>query len=152
MGASALNLVHHLFRSPQHVGQTSPMIEVDITDSDGGILSIAAVEPNFWNANSTQAEALAVRKGLDFYVPGGPPAATAAERNVYSMGDIQNWLASMGSVGVVYRPPSKTTPGAVAAAALAPPMITTTTAPAMSVTQVIRSDLGRFWSWIRSKL
>ncbi len=82
-----------------HAGQAAAPIAVDLLDSDGVIVSVAAVDPNFWAANATQATAYAQQHGFDFYVPGGPPGPTEAERGVASMGDVQNWVASQ-NVGV----------------------------------------------------
>ena len=75
--------------------------EVDLIDSDGAVASTAAAEQNFWNADSSQAAAWAQQAGYGLQVSGNPPAPGAAERNLYSFADFQQWLASQNSVGGV---------------------------------------------------
>ncbi len=84
-------------------GQAAAPIEVDLLNSDGVIVSIAAVDPNYWASSSASATSYVQQRGFDFFVPGGPPATGTAERSVASLADVQNWLAAQ-DVGVVRRP------------------------------------------------
>jgi hypothetical protein len=68
--------------------------EVDLTDQDGGIVSIAAVDDTFWANSGAWATGYAASKGMGVFVPGGAPQPGSAERNIAAVGDWQNWLAS----------------------------------------------------------
>jgi len=68
--------------------------EVDLLDSSGVIISIAAADDTFWNSNAAWVTYLAAQKGFGIYVPGGAPAPGTAERNIASIADAQNWFAS----------------------------------------------------------
>ena len=79
------------------------MIEVDLLDADGAIISIAAVDETFWAQYGAQATDYASQHGLGVYASATAPAAGTAERNVAAWGDWTNMVASAG-VGVKLRP------------------------------------------------
>jgi hypothetical protein len=83
------------------------MYEVDLVDVDGVIVSVAAAEPNFWNADSSQAAAWAAAAGYSLDVKAAPPASP--ERNLYVFADFQSWLQAQNNVGL-----ARKTPGAPA--------------------------------------
>lgn len=96
------------------------MIEVDLQDQDGGIISIGAVDENFWNSYGIQATAYAAQRGIGIFVPGGPPQVGTAERNIYAWGDFTQWVAST-SAGVSLRTSGSSgwSTGAIVAAVVA---------------------------------
>ncbi len=84
--------------------------EVDLTDQDGAVLSIAAVDDTFWASSGAWATGYAASKGVGVYVPGGAPQPGSAERNITAAGDWQNWVASIYT-GAVLKP--QATPTAI---------------------------------------
>ena len=74
------------------------MIEVDLIGTDGTIQSAAAVDLDFWKANGPGLTQAARNAGGDLYVPGNgtdPIQPGVASRNIYALGDAQNWMATM---------------------------------------------------------
>jgi len=73
------------------------MIEVDLLDADGAIVSIAAVDETFWSFYAIQATAYAAQQGLGVYTGSGPPQPGTAERNVASWPAFTNWVAAQSA-------------------------------------------------------
>jgi hypothetical protein len=94
------------------------MIEVDLLDGDGVIISIGAVDETFWNTNGAAATGYAAQRGLGIFVPGGAPQQGTAERNVSVWGDFQNWVAStsIGRAAPTATGPAGWSAGEIAAA------------------------------------
>jgi hypothetical protein len=70
------------------------VIEVDLVDDDGVIVSLAAVDETFWAAWSAQALALAADRGLDAVAQTYAPDPGAAERNITCLAEFQAWVAA----------------------------------------------------------
>jgi hypothetical protein len=71
--------------------------ELDLLDSDGVTVSVAAVDQALWNAQSAQITALATAAGFSVQEQPDPPAPGTYERNLYAIGDVQGWLASQST-------------------------------------------------------
>jgi hypothetical protein len=97
------------------------MIEVDLLDADGVIISVGAVDETFWNTYGAAATGYAAQRGLGIFVPGGAPQTGTAERNVYQWGDLQNWVAStsIGRAAPTAVAPAGWSTGEIAAAVAA---------------------------------
>jgi hypothetical protein len=98
------------------------MIEFDLEAGDPlVIVSSAAVDQDWWNANTAAATAYAAQYGLTVDPGDYAPDAGTVERTVASMGDFQAWVQSTSQSAVEARgpvpptaaPPDPTGPRAV---------------------------------------
>jgi hypothetical protein len=69
-------------------------IEVDLLDADGVIVSLVAMDLEFWNANRDEIERDAASLGFAVMPQSYPPDTGAAERRIACMAEVAGWLAS----------------------------------------------------------
>lgn len=102
------------------------MIEVDLEAGDPAqIISSAAVDQDFWNANTSAATAYAMQHGLTVDAGDYAPDAGTVSQNVLTMSDWQAWVQSTSELI------ADTVGGKAPTAGSAPaPAAATTTAPA----------------------
>jgi hypothetical protein len=82
------------------------MIEIDLLDSNGVIVSSSQADPDVWTGLAAQANQLAANAGFDIETG---PLVNSPERTLGTIGDVQNWLATQ-NIGTMPCPPNPPPP------------------------------------------
>lgn len=75
------------------------MIEIDLQDGDGMIVSVAQADSDVWAGLAAQAQQLVANKPGGFGLIVNDRVFNPPERTLDSIGAVQNWLAAQSNVG-----------------------------------------------------